>query len=233
MRDPGNSLPFAYSLGNVSGDINLAYNNQFVGSSDPNDYYVFTLSNDSNFSISISALSADADLQLLDSFGTLIQRSSNSGTNTDSISRNLSAGTYYALVYPYKSSDTNYNISFTGSGVGIDPGSTFDTAFDLGEIGSNINISHNDFVGGSDEYDYYKFSISEGGNYKVGIDNLTADADLVLYSGNQVSLGSSSNSGTTSDAISSYLNPDTYYARVLSYNGTNNTNYTFAVNSIA
>ncbi|MEH2293744.1 PPC domain-containing protein [Nostoc sp.] len=232
MRDPGNDLQTAYNLGNASGSYDYGFTNQVVGPSDTNDYYSFTLSNSSNFSINLSGLGADADLQLLDAFGTVIQSSSRAGTATDSISTNLSAGTYYARVYPYSSTDISYNINFAGSGVGIDPGDTFGTALDLGEFGSNDSRYQNDFVGSSDQYDYYKFSVSEGGNYKVQIDNLTADADLTLYSSNQVFLGSSVNSGTTPDAITSNLAPDTYYARVSSFLGTNNTNYTVSVAAV-
>ncbi|MEH2022126.1 PPC domain-containing protein [Nostoc sp.] len=231
MRDPGNVVQTAYNLGNASGSYNFQFTNEFVGSSDVNDYYRFSLSNSSNFSVTLSGLGADADLQLLDVFGTVIQSSVRSGTASDSISRNLSAGTYYARVYPYGGSNTSYNISFAGSGVGSDPGNTFGTALDLGEFGSNISRFQNDFVGSSDQFDYYRFSVSEGGNYKVGIDNLAADADLTLYSSNQVFLGSSVNSGTTPDAITRNLTPDTYYARVSSFAG-NNTNYTVTVQSV-
>lgn len=233
MRDPGNDLQTAYNLGNASGSYDYGFTSQFVGPGDTNDYYRFTLSNSSDFSITLSGLGADADLQLLDVFGTIIQSSSSGGTATDSISRSLSAGTYYARVYPFGSSNTtSYNIDFAGSGVGIDPANTFGTAFDLGEFGTNISRFQNDFVGSSDQFDYYKFSVSEGGNYKVRIDNLTADADLTLYDSNEVFLGSSVNSGTTSDAITRNLTSDTYYARVSSFLSTNNTNYTVTVEPV-
>ncbi|MBN3922789.1 PPC domain-containing protein [Nostoc sp. NMS4] len=231
MRDPGNSVQTAYNLGNASGGYNFNFTNEFVGSSDPNDYYRFTLSNSSNFSVTLSGLGADADLQLLDGFGNVIQSSIRSGTANDSISSNLSAGTYYARVYPFGGSNTSYNIGFTGSGAGIDPGNTFGTAFDLGEFGSNISRFQNDFVGSSDQFDYYQFSVSEGGNYKVQINNLAADADLTLYRGNQSFLGSSINSGTTPDSITTSLTPDIYYARVSSFAG-NNTNYTVSVAAV-
>ena len=232
MRDPGNDLLTAYNFGNASGSYNYELTNEFVGSSDPNDYYRFTLSNSSSFSINLSGLGADADLELLDVFGTGIKRSSRSDTAIDSVSADLSAGTYYARVYPYGSSNTSYNISFAGSGVGIDPGNIFDTAFDLGEFGSNISRSQNDFVGSSDEFDYYKFSVSEGGNYRVRIDNLRADADLTLFSNNKLYLGVSAQIGTTSEAVTRFLNPNTYYAKVASFHGVNNTDYTVTVEPV-
>jgi hypothetical protein len=230
MRDPGNSTYTAYNLGNASGSYNYTFS-QSVNSSDTADYYRFTLSNGSNFSLNLSGLSADADLQLLDSAGNVIQGSYNGGTASDSISRYLGAGTYYARVNPYSSANTSYSLNFTGSGTGIDPGNSFSSAFDLGEFSRNVGRSQSDFVGNSDPNDYYRFTVSEAGNYRVRVNNLTADADLQLYNGSQVVLGSSSNAGTASDSVTSYLNAGTYYARVYSYNGAN-TNYTVTTESV-
>ncbi|AFY34510.1 PPC domain-containing protein [Calothrix sp. PCC 7507] len=230
MRDPGSNIQTAYNLGNASGSYNYTFS-QSVNSSDTNDYYRFTLSNGSNFNINLSGLSADADLQLLDSVGNVIQSSSNGGTASDSISRYLGAGTYYARVNSYNGANTSYSLNFTGSGPGFDPGSSFSSAFDLGEFSRNIGRSQSDFVGSSDPNDYYRFTVSEAGNYRVRVNNLTADADLQLYNSSQVVIGSSSNGGTASDAVTSYLNAGTYYARVNSFNGAN-TNYTVTTESV-
>lgn len=90
----------------------------WVGTTDTNDYYKFTLSNTSNFNLTLNGLSADADVQLLNSSGTQIQASTNSSTAQENISRtNLSAGTYYVRVYPYGTANTNYNLNLTATPV--------------------------------------------------------------------------------------------------------------------
>lgn len=89
----------------------------WVGTTDTNDYYRFSLSNNSNFNLTLNGLSADADVQLLDSSGTALQTSSNGGTTADTISRSLNAGTYYVRVYPYGSASTNYNLSLSAAPV--------------------------------------------------------------------------------------------------------------------
>ncbi|QZZ21474.1 tandem-95 repeat protein [Leptothermofonsia sichuanensis E412] len=71
-----------------------------------NDYYRFTLSNRSSFNLSLTGLSADADVALLDSAGNPLtingiqQRSANSGTFSESINTVLEAGTYFIHVFP-------------------------------------------------------------------------------------------------------------------------------------
>jgi ELWxxDGT repeat protein len=71
-----------------------------------NDYYRFTLSNRSSFNLSLTGLSADANVALLDSAGNPLtingiqQRSANSGTFSESINTILEAGTYFIHVFP-------------------------------------------------------------------------------------------------------------------------------------
>jgi hypothetical protein len=106
---PSNSLTTAQDLGVLSSSLSL---NDFVGTADPNDYYRFTLANPSDFSLSLTNLTADADVQLLNNNGSLITRSATSGTSPESIFRTLAAGTYYIRVYQF-TGDTNYTLSLT------------------------------------------------------------------------------------------------------------------------
>jgi hypothetical protein len=68
----------------------------------------------SNFSLSLTGLSADADVQLLNSSGGVITRSQAFGNTSESITRQLSAGTYYARVYQF-SGNTMYNLSLNAT----------------------------------------------------------------------------------------------------------------------
>ncbi|MEY2977032.1 MAG: hypothetical protein RLZZ435_1171, partial [Cyanobacteriota bacterium] len=108
----GNSTSSARDIGTLTGTRSFS---DFVGSADTNDYYRFYVDSTSNFSLSLTGLSADADVQLLNSSGGAIVSSANGGSSSESISRQLSAGTYYARVYPFNSSNTNYNLSLTAN----------------------------------------------------------------------------------------------------------------------
>ncbi|MCU0544407.1 MAG: alpha/beta fold hydrolase [Oscillatoriaceae cyanobacterium Prado104] len=95
--------------------------NDFVGDTDGNDYYKFTLNQKSNFNLSLNGLSDDADVRLfldrndnrvIDN-GETVARSIKSGTLAETISMNLEEpGTYYIQVYPGTFNvNTNYNLN--------------------------------------------------------------------------------------------------------------------------
>jgi hypothetical protein len=110
----GNTLATARAI--TVGSSTTSYTD-WVGSTDTNDYYRFSLANSGNFNLGLTGLTADADVQLLNSSGSLIASSTNGGTASESITRQLSAGTYYIRVYPY-SGNTNYNLAVSASGGG-------------------------------------------------------------------------------------------------------------------
>jgi len=61
---------------------------------DINDYYRFTLAGASDFNLSLTGLSADADVELLNGTGGFIASSTAGGATNESIVRQLAAGTY-------------------------------------------------------------------------------------------------------------------------------------------
>jgi len=119
----GNTLATARAI--TVGSTTTTYTD-WVGSTDTNDYYRFSLANSGNFNLGLTGMTADADVQLLNSSGSLIASSANGGTTSESITRQLSAGTYYIRVYPYSGS-TNYNlaVSATSGGGGTGFNSTY------------------------------------------------------------------------------------------------------------
>ncbi|MFM6004069.1 MAG: C2 family cysteine protease, partial [Sphaerospermopsis kisseleviana] len=117
VDNAGNTLATARNIGTLSSTQSFT---DWVGSTDTNDFYSFNIGTQSNFSLLLNGLSADADVQLLSSTGTVIQSSTNVGTAAESITRTLSAGTYYIRVYPY-SGNTNYNLSVNATAVAPTP----------------------------------------------------------------------------------------------------------------
>lgn len=115
----GNSRDTARYIGNLG--INYqgvtsfsSLYSDWVGSTDNNDYYRFDLGSQTNFSLTLTGLSADADVRLLNSSGGEIDHSTLGGVRSESINRQLGAGTYYAWVYSYNGANTNYALNFSG-----------------------------------------------------------------------------------------------------------------------
>lgn len=110
--DPGSSPGQAFNLGNLNGNRTVS---DFVGSTDLNDFYRFDLSAPISLNIGLSGLSADANLQLLNSSGTLIASSAQVGNLAELINLpTLTPGTYYVRVYQF-SGDTNYSLNLSTS----------------------------------------------------------------------------------------------------------------------
>jgi serine protease len=128
--DPGSGFGQAFNLGTLNGTRSLS---NFVGNTDPNDYYRLDLSAPSNLNIVLNGLSADATLQLFNSSYSQIGRSAQLGTLAESINLTaLAAGTYYVQV-SQASGDTNYTLNLSSTSLqnqtsSILPSTTTNTA---------------------------------------------------------------------------------------------------------
>lgn len=103
----GNSISNASPIG-----VNSSRSDA-VGDFDENDYYRLDLSSSGEISLNLTGLSSDIDIELLDDNGDYITSSVNGGSNSETISTRLNAGTYYVHVYPW-SGNSNYNLTVTG-----------------------------------------------------------------------------------------------------------------------
>ncbi|MBO1043532.1 hypothetical protein A2T80_005915 [Aphanizomenon flos-aquae UKL13-PB] len=226
VDNAGNTLATARAVGTLTATQSFS---DWVGSVDTNDYYKFNVGTQSNFSLSLTGLSADADVELLNSSGIRIAISQNCGTTSESITRQLSAGTYYARVYPY-SGDTTYGLSLNATAVApVDnAGNTLATARNVGTLTATQSFS--DWVGSADIDDYYSFNVTTPSNVNLNLTGLSADVDLYLLNSSGTVI-SSSIYGTTSESITSQLSAGTYYARVNRYSG--NTTYGLSLNATA
>jgi hypothetical protein len=202
---------------------------------DTNDYFKFTHTNPGSFALSITDLSADADLQLYDSNFNLVVTANASGTQDDLIYyTSAPTGTYYARVTPYSSAQTNYRISFISSS-GSDDG--FGAAEEMGVFYSDDPLTTNgsiDYVG---ENEFYRFRVGSftGNDVVVRLTNLTADADIQIFNGafeyiegkRSTALGSTSES-VVLDTASGLSAGDIFYVRVKPFLS-NLTSYTLSV----
>jgi hypothetical protein len=147
---------FAGNNLNNSRNLNVNYINQtftdWVGKGDKNDYYSFNLSSRSSLNLTVDGLSADANLQLLNSSGYVVSASYNSKKKAESISATLDAGTYYIRVYrANKKKSTYYNLKVAGNETPQSLQlSTSKTSYQQGEIVSLTNTSVFDGNGAAD-----------------------------------------------------------------------------------
>lgn len=116
LYDPGSSLGTAYSLGTLSGSVNVQ---DLVGYLDKTDYYKFTLSKDSSFNATLSGLSETVSIDLIRDAnsnglidgGERIRYGSGSTSYNYPISTTLQAGTYFIEVEPGYTSQTAYTLT--------------------------------------------------------------------------------------------------------------------------
>ena len=185
---------------------------------DVNDYRKFTLSAKSSVDINLTDLTGNANLQLIDSDGsTVLKTSANGGRKDENINLTLEADDYYVRVFPRGAAKTNYSLNMSASEIGesIDnepPGialGTVTVGADPLTQGGDLGFTEGGVV---DTKDYYSFDITQAGFVDIKLDGLSYNADLKLYDETgEVELGSSNNSGNTSEEINSFLSADTTY----------------------
>lgn len=241
----GNTLSQARDIGTLTTTQSFS---DVVGAVDTDDFYRFTVNEDSFFSLVVDGLSADADVQLIkdiDSNGVIEEReiidfSQAEGTDSEAIAiDNLDAGTYFVNIFPYNG-DTSYNLSLSATSLSSAPddgaGNTIAEARDIGTLTGTQSFE--DFVGLLDRNDFYRFTVNETGNFSLTLDGLSADADVDIFqdlNGNGLEeaeevLSFSENQGTSSETITdSNLAPGTYFIRVYPFDGDTNYNVSLSL----
>jgi Subtilase family/Domain of unknown function (DUF4114) len=124
-------------------------------------------------------------------------------------------------------------------------GNKLGTARDLGNLGLNVEISYSvgarDFVGDVDKYDYYRFNFNQNNTFKLGLQDLSADAKVELIqdrnNNGQVDFGEvleSTAGGTAAQFINrTPLQNGIYYVRVSSNKAWADTNYSLDLTALA
>jgi Lysyl oxidase/Bacterial pre-peptidase C-terminal domain len=211
----GNTLATASDLGVLTG---TQTRQDFVSLTDTNDYYRFSVSTSGNITIRMDNLQADADLELLSINGKVLSRSILSGNQAESITRNLTAGTYYVRVFPYNGANTPYTLTLAGGSVAADgAGNTLGTARDIGEV--NGSQTFRDLVSGSDTNDYYRFRVTgqEGSIVSIRLERFSGSAVVQLLNEAGDIIQESTGSGGSTQAIELELHSgEAYYLRVYS-----------------
>lgn len=213
--EPNGTISQAYAI-----TFGTTYNSYIFSSSDV-DYYKVSPTSAGTISVSLTNLPGDYDLYLVNSAGTVLAKSENGSTTSESLSyANTAAGTYYIKVVGYSgaySTSTAYALkaTFTGS-TSSDPYEPNDSTSSAYAITSGI--TYNAYIYSTTDVDYYKLSKTTSGTITISLTNLPGDYDLYLINSAGTVVASSENGSTTSESISYSASTGTYYVKVVGYN---------------
>jgi hypothetical protein len=245
--DPGNTLASAFNLDLPRNIYSTTYSN-FVGTSDLDDYYKFSLAYTSTISINVNISIGNQRVRTF-----LFQDTDNNGVfntssdiyyvaggytyATSSISKTLGAGTYFIYIQPFPSgSSTNYTLGLTASSATVttprDPGPKIATALPI-----SSGQAFTDFVGFTDSADYYRFTLGNTSNVNVTVNGLSesvtthllhdTDNNGVLDTSFLSDLNYVADGDNYSPAsISKTLGAGTYFIYIEPKSRQDNTNYT-------
>ncbi|MHC5936078.1 pre-peptidase C-terminal domain-containing protein [Nostoc sp.] len=223
-----------FSLGTLSDNATIV--NNFVGDSDPQDTFSFSLDSNGNINVALTGLSADVDVKvfqdlngngIVDAGDTQVGSSSGDGTSDDSINiANQAAGAYVAQVNRYSTNNSNYDLSLSttvfGSASNLLPSDVL-----IGPLTSSRSFK--DSLSNNDTSDIYNFVVNTAGSFTFTLHPIKSDdpdlrliqdinSNLVVDPGEVIttsSVGSGSN-----DVITNFLNPgDNYFVQVYQFSG--------------
>ncbi|MBI3707629.1 MAG: pre-peptidase C-terminal domain-containing protein, partial [Proteobacteria bacterium] len=197
----------------------------FVGRSDPVDFYRFTLGDGTILSLRLSGLDANADLQLLNAQGAVLASSQHGGTDDDAIERSLAAGDYFVRVNAAAGLDTSYHLLVSGTTIASDgAGNSRDEARQVGTLDARTR-PFNDFISGAiDTNDFYRVTVNGASAFSARLSGLSANADIQLQDGQGRVIASSQHAGTDDESIALGLIAGDYFLRVFPA-GSAETNY--------
>ena len=210
-----------FNLGSLAG--RHVYNS-FVNSSNLTNSYTFQLTAPGSLNSSLTGLSADADLRLLNSSGTVVRSSTNRGTTSETIAAaDLPAGSY-SLQVSQVSGSPSYSLNVAADYAG----NSSNTARNIGGL-TTTKRTFSDFVGSSDVDDYYQLNLSNAGSLSVELNGQGGGASLQILNNSGAVIRSTSVADKDSGALNlNGLAAGTYYARVYSSSGNVNYNLSLA-----
>lgn len=110
-----NNLQSAFELGTITTtpikETERIGFRQSNGIRERNDYYKFSLDEESDLTFTLDQLDQNANLEILDSDGDLLFSSTNGGIESEIIDADLEAGEYFARVFSRGNAQTNYQIT--------------------------------------------------------------------------------------------------------------------------
>jgi hypothetical protein len=187
-----------------------------VSTTDKTDVFSVVTTGWTNLSADLTGMTGDADIELRDSNDQSLGSSANAGSDDEHIAQLVGPGTYYLFVTSY-GDDTPYHLAVSGTAGAAPPpdaaGSTQSDAHDLGDV-TGTQAEASDWVGPADTSDYYAFEITQRQQVTIGLDGMSADADINLEGSDGSYLLSGTNTDTEAESLTATLEPGTYYLNV-------------------
>jgi hypothetical protein len=217
----GNTLTDASYIGIVSPGYAQTFSD-YVSKGDRNDYYRLRIKAKTTVDFKMYGLTDNADLQLLDASGRVLQSSARAGTRSEAFSRVLAAGTYYVRAYYSGASFTPYSLRVScGSTVGAalpsdTVGDSLATAQDTGTLYQGQSKLLSEGLMDGDTNDFYVLHLAQKSSFNVQLYGLADNAQLQLLDANGRVLATSANKYLRDEAISARLKGGTYFLRVFS-----------------
>ena len=160
---------------------------------------------------------------MIDSTDRFVSNSTRSGSTDDAINvESQAAGDYLVDVYRYSTNNTKYDLRLSTTTARLDS-NLLPTETEVGTLSGTRTF--NDSVGKTDTADVYHFVLDSDRNFSLSLTGLSSDADVRLYRDSNSNLavdageliGSSSNSGTSSDSLTSSLTAGEYFVEVFQF----------------
>jgi autotransporter passenger strand-loop-strand repeat protein len=207
----------------------------WVGYGDAADCYELTLTGAGLLTLSLTGLSGNADLSLLNSSGKVLKTSANKDTADEAINDfALLAGDYYIKVASAKGENSaGYTLNNSFNPFPDDnAGSTPAEANVIGELADGVVVECKDWTGFGDPADYYQLTLTNAGALSLNLTGLNGDASLTLLDNKGKVLKFSSIKGTAAENINLALLAGDYFVKVAPADGgkgiVNNTDYTLS-----
>lgn len=218
----GNSIYEAYVIGQADG-IDSTFDD-YVGADDYDDYYAIDVSGWTFVDLALEGMSADADLQLLDEFETIVGSSEVAGAGSEYVQQVVPAGRYYIRVTSYEG-NTDYTLYlYTEPSEAPPPdgvGNTLEEATQIDPPTETVQLFE-ERVDISDRDDWYAFTVTDYTEVTATAYNLQSDIDLALVDSTGNPILASENGSNTDEQVTTIVGPGTYYVHVYVYAGQSN-----------
>jgi subtilisin family serine protease len=135
--DAGNSFSAARNIGALT--MQKTYQD-WVGVADASDYYRFEVNEQSDVTVLLSSLSANADVRLYNAQGRQVAVSDQAGPSNEALNVRLASGIYYVLVTPASGANTTYTLTFDATIVPPPAQPLADVPYYGGANDWNVNI---------------------------------------------------------------------------------------------
>ena len=191
-----------------------------VGEADASDVWSFDVEAWTRVQITMTGLSSDIDIALIDPDGNYLAESLAGGSSDEFMEAVVGPGEYFIEVYVFEG-NSFYDLVVETFPADPPPpdiaGDTLETAFDLGALDGRLEVS--DFVGLADDGDMFRFRVPTDASVAVRLSGLESDVDVELLDDFGSVLGSSAAGGSDPELIEADLAAGTFYVFVYPFSG--------------